>query len=97
MLVNFDVEHLRKIRGEGYSVQQVQYLAQALRAEAEYKQIAVATGDRRYLDKAARKKERFLSEIDRLAAEKYDAEQGGKSAFGIASHPGKKTSKPISK
>ena len=68
-------------------MKQIQFLAQALRAEAKYKQFAVATGDRRFLDKGARKKERFLSEIDRLAAEKFDAEQSGTSAFGIASHP----------
>ena len=87
MLVNIDAEHLQTIRDESYSVKQIQFLAQALRAEAKYKQFAVATGDRRFLDKGARKKERFLSEIDRLAAEKFDAEQRGTSAFGIASHP----------
>ena len=66
MLVNIDAEHLQTIRDESYSVKQIQFLAQALRAEAKYKQFAVATGDRRFLDKGARKKERFLSDIDRF-------------------------------
>ncbi len=88
--VDIDAEHLRMIHGEAYSVRQVEYLAQALRSEAEYRQIAYSTGDVRILDMAAREKQRFLAEIDRLAAEKYDAELGGKSAFGIAAHPGDK-------
>ena len=87
MLVNIDAGHLQPIRDEAYSVKQIQFLVQALRAEAKYKQFAVTTGDRRFLDKGARKKERFLSDIDRLAAEKFDAEQRGTSALGIASHP----------
>ena len=87
MLVNIDAEHLQTIRDESYSVKQIQFLAQALRAEAKYKQFAVATGDCRFLDKGARKKERFLSDIDRLAVEKFDAVQRGTSAFGIALHP----------
>lgn len=85
--VNIDAEHLETIRDEDYSVQQIAYLSQALHAEAQYRQIAAATGDSRVLDKAAREKRRFMAEIDRLAAEKFDAAQGGKSAFGIASHP----------
>ncbi len=88
--VDIDAEHLRMIHGEAYSVRQVEYLAQALRSEAEYRQIAYSTGDVRILDMAAREKQRFLAEIDRLADEKYDAELGGKSAFGIAAHPGDK-------
>ena len=91
MMVNIDSEHLQTIRDEDYSVQQVQYLARALRAEAEYRQIAEATGDIRILDMGAREKDRFMAEIDRLSAEKYDAGQSGKSAFGIASHPGGKS------
>jgi hypothetical protein len=90
MTVDIDAKHLRTIHDEDYTVRQVQYLAQALKAEAEYKQIAEATGDRKILDMAAREKDRFMAEIDRLEAEKYDAGQGGKSVFGIASHPGGK-------
>jgi len=91
MTVDIDAEHLRTIRDEDYSVRQVQYLARALKAEAEYRQIAEATGDIRILDMAAREKDRFMAEIDRLEAEKYDDGQGGKSAFGIASHTGGKS------
>lgn len=87
MLVNIDAEHLKTVQDENYSVRQIEYLTQALRVEAEYKQIAHATGDRRIFDLAVREKQRYLAEIDRLAAEQFDAEQGEKSAFGIASQP----------
>ena len=91
MPVNIDAEHLQTIRDEDYSAQQIAYFSQALHAEAQYRQIAAVTGDNSVLYKAAQEKQRFMAEIERLAVEKFDAAQGGKSAFGIASHPGHKT------
>ena len=88
MLVNIDAVHLRKVLDDGYNGQQIEFLAKALRTEAEYRQIALVTGDRRILDMAVSEKKRILAEIDRLEAEKFDAAQGDKGAFGIASHPG---------
>lgn len=85
--VNIDASHLKRIVDDTYNTEQIQYLAKALRVEAEYRQFAALTGNDHLRHKAEREKARYLAEIDRLEAEKYDERLGGRSAFGVAAHP----------
>ena len=89
MAVNIDADHLQRAVDEAYTDRQIEYLARALVAEAQLRQFTAFKGDDSYLEHAAREKERYLSEIERIEAEKFDALHDGKSAFGIASDPRK--------
>lgn len=85
--VNIDASHLRRVVDNAYNPAQIRLLAKALRVDAEFRQFAVLTGNSTLRNKVEREKARYMAEIDRLEAEKYDEQLGGRSAFGVASHP----------
>lgn len=84
-LVNIDAAHVQAAIDENYSPMQIQYLVRALETEAKFIQIAATTGYARFLDTAQREKEKLLSQIDYLEAEKFDVRQGANGALAIAS------------
>ncbi len=94
LFLNIGTEHLKVALEDAYNKQQIGLLAKALGTEALLRQAAADTGNKKLLIEAAQKKEKILAKIDQIEAEKLDAERNGKSAFGIASHPQKKTKKP---